>query len=174
MATPGACAKGCSRACPEGRSTLKTGGACSSCAAAPGTSSPGYAVRPTAASTGPATPATASVAVWSASPRALPSTLNPSISQHWLLLNPDCLFAAVSAGCWLFHPWRRRRLDSSAHRAQGRRTTTLVAVAHLLRKDVQVNNDTTPTDDSAGRHHLSGVMARRKEAPLDKYSTVES
>jgi len=38
----------------------------------------------------PGNASTSSGSVWSASPRALPSTLNPLIPQHWLFLNPGC------------------------------------------------------------------------------------
>ena len=59
-------------------------------AAAPGTAAPGAAARPTAYASDPTMPTTSLVSVWSASPRALPLTLNPLIPQHRLFLNPGC------------------------------------------------------------------------------------
>ncbi len=38
--------------------------------------------------------------MWSASPKPLPLTLNPSIPQHSAVFNPGCWFAAI--GDWLF------------------------------------------------------------------------
>ncbi|MBM5818390.1 MAG: hypothetical protein FJ083_18050 [Cyanobacteria bacterium K_Offshore_surface_m2_239] len=53
--------------------------------------------------------------MWFASPRTLLLTLNPSIPQHWLFLNPGCWIKGcwlLAVGCWFaaIPPWRRRRL----------------------------------------------------------------
>ena len=65
------------------------------CAAAPGSTAPGAAARLAAPTAGPRMPTTSSVSVWSASPRTLPLTLNPSIPQHSAVFNPGCWFAVV-------------------------------------------------------------------------------
>ena len=63
----------------------------SCCAAAPGSTAPGTAARLAATTTGRYMPTTSSwVSVWSASPRALLLTLNPSIPQQSPVFNPGC------------------------------------------------------------------------------------
>ncbi len=91
----------------------------SCCAAAPGATSLGAVGRLPATTTIPTMPFSASVSVWSASPRALPSTLNPSIPQHSAVFNSVCWFAAVSLRLGGYRlravpGWRRRRLDFMA------------------------------------------------------------